>query len=66
MDELEELENDLIDTSLKVAKERAERAKVSHHESLWEWLLLTEMEKHRMRIEKIRAFITRKRTGEPF
>ena len=57
---------DLIDVSLKVARDRIEDLKESHHPSMGEEIERVEMEKHEERVDAIKLHFFQKATGHPF
>jgi len=57
---------DLIEASLKLAKEKIEDWKLSHHPDLHRQVVEQCMEEHRERVEAIEYFFFQKRTGRPF
>jgi hypothetical protein len=57
---------DLIATSLKVAGDRTEVQKGSHHERLWPMLIEQEMEAHKGWVVGIERYFIELETGLPF
>ena len=62
----EEAEADLIEESLKLAREKIDELKLSHHPCLHRQVIEDCMEEHEKRVDSIKLLFHQKRTGLPF
>lgn len=62
----DEVVQDLVETSRRLALRKIEGQKATHCAGMWDWIVEAEMEAHEKRVRQITLWAHQKRTGLPF